>query len=122
MGSQARAIVWAQWRTTRNHFPRSNKAALAVNALLTVVWYGAFAFLAGLAAILLSNPDELNLIHDVLPSALLICFLYWQLIPVLMASMGSSLDIKKLLVYPVPRGSLFWIEVALRISTSVEMM
>jgi len=53
MGSQARAIVWAQWRTTRNHFPRSNKAALAVNAVLTTVWYGGFAFLAGLAAVLL---------------------------------------------------------------------
>jgi ABC-2 type transport system permease protein len=122
MGNQARAIVWAQWRTTRNHFPRSNKAALAVNALLTVIWYGGFAFLAGLAAILLSNPDELSLIHDVLPSALLVCFLYWQLIPVLMASMGSSLDIKKLLVYPIPTGQLFALEVLLRISTGIEML
>jgi ABC-2 type transport system permease protein len=122
MGSQARAIVWAQWRTTRNHFPRSNKAALAVNAVLTTVWYGGFAFLAGLAAVLLSNPDELGFIHDVLPSALLICFLYWQLIPVLMASMGSSLDTKKLLVYPIPTGQLFALEVLLRISTGVEML
>jgi ABC-2 type transport system permease protein len=122
MGNQARAILWAQWRTTRNHFPRSNKAALAVNAFLTLVWYGGFAFLAGLAAILLSNPDELSMIHDVLPSALLVCFLYWQLIPVLMASMGSSLDIKKLLVYPIPTGQLFTLEVLLRISTGVEML
>ncbi len=122
MGNQARAIVWAQWRTTRNHFPRSNKAALAVNGLLTVIWYGGFAFLAGLAAILLSNPDELDFIHDVLPAALLVCFLYWQLIPVLMASLGSSLDIKKLLVYPIPTGQLFALEVLLRISTGVEML
>ena len=122
MGNQARAIVWAQWRTTRNHFPRSNKAALAVNAFLTLVWYGGFAFLAGLAAILFSNPDELSFIHDVLPTALLVCFLYWQLIPVLMASMGSSLDIKKLLVYPIPTGQLFTLEVVLRISTGVEML
>jgi ABC-2 type transport system permease protein len=122
MGNQARAILWAQWRTTRNHFPRSNKAALAVNAFLTLVWYGGFAFLAGLAAILLSNPDELSMIHDVLPSALLVCFLYWQLIPVLMASMGSSLDTKKLLVYPIPTGQLFTLEVLLRISTGVEML
>ena len=122
MGNQARAIVWAQWRTTRNHFPRSNKAALAMNALLTVVWYGGFAVLAGLAAILLSNPEELSFIHDVLPTALLLCFLYWQFIPVLMASMGSSLDIKKLLVYPIPTGQLFTLEVLLRISTGVEML
>ncbi|HTA69847.1 MAG TPA: hypothetical protein VK776_16280 [Bryobacteraceae bacterium] len=122
MGNQARAIVWAQWRTTRNHFPRSNKAALAVNAFLTLVWYGGFAFLAGLAAILLSNPDDVNLIRDVLPSALLVCFLYWQLIPVLMASLGSSLDTRKLLVYPIPTGQLFTLEVLLRISTGVEML
>jgi ABC-2 type transport system permease protein len=122
MGNQARAIVWAQWRTTRNHFPRSNKAALAVNAFLTLVWYGGFAFLAGLAAILLSNPDELSFIHNVLPTALLVCFLYWQFIPVLMASMGSSLDTKKLLVYPIPTGQLFTLEVVLRISTGVEML
>jgi ABC-2 type transport system permease protein len=122
MGNQARAIIWAQWRTTRNHFPRSNKAALAVNALLTVIWYGGFAFLGGLAAFLLSNPEELTFIHDVLPTALLVCFLYWQLIPVLMASMGSSLDTKKLLVYPIPTGQLFALEVLLRISTGVEML
>jgi len=41
-----------------------------------------------------------------LEPTLLMCFLYWQLIPVLMASMGSSLEIKKLLVYPIPRGKL----------------
>ena len=122
MGSQARAIVWAQWRTTRNHFPRSNKTALAVNAVLTTIWYGGFVFLAGMAAIVLANPEELGFIHDVLPSALLVCFLYWQLIPVLMASMGSSLDTKKLLVYPIPTAQLFTLEVLLRISTGVEML
>ncbi len=122
MGNQASAILWAQWRTTRNHFPRSNKAALAVNAFLTVVWYGGFVFLAGLAAVLLANPEELSFIHDVLPVALLLCFLYWQLIPVLMASLGSSLDTKKLLVYPIPTGQLFTLEVLLRISTGIEML
>jgi ABC-2 type transport system permease protein len=122
MGNQARAIIWAQWRTTRNHFPRSNKATLAVNTLLTIVWYGGFAFLAGLAAILLAKPEELRFIHEILPTALLLCFIYWQFIPVLMASLGSSLDTKKLLVYPIPTGQLFTLEVLLRISTGVEML
>jgi ABC-2 type transport system permease protein len=39
-----------------------------------------------------------------------------------MASMGSSLDTKKLLVYPIPTGQLFTLEVVLRISTGVEML
>jgi ABC-2 type transport system permease protein len=93
-----------------------------MNLLLTFVWYGSFAFLAGLTAVVVSDPDELSFLHDILPTALLLCFLYWQLIPVLLASMGSSLDIKKLLVYPVPTGQLFTLEVILRISAGIEML
>jgi len=122
MGNQVRAIVWAQWRTLRNYLPRSNKITFWLTGLFGLVWYGGFAFLAVFAAILFSKADELNFIHTALPTALLVCFLYWQLIPILMASMGSSLEIKKLLVYPIPRGKLFTLEVLLRISTGAEML
>ncbi len=122
MGKQVRAIIWAQWRTLRNYLPRSNKFTFWLTGLFGLVWYGGFAFLATFAGILFSKADELTFIHTVLPTALLLCFLYWQLIPVLMASMGSSLEIKKLLVYPVPRGKLFTLEVLLRISTGAEML
>ncbi len=122
MGNQARAIIWAQWRSIGNRFPRSNKGALLFTGLLTAAWYGSFAFLAGVAAMILSRPQELGFIRNVFPAALLICFLYWQVIPVLMASMGSSLDLKKLLVYPIPTGELFTLEVLLRISTGIEML
>ncbi len=120
--NQARAIVWAQWRTIRNYIPRSSVAGLIFSGLLTTIWYAGFAFLAVVAGIFLSKPDELEFIQGILPNALLICFLYWQLIPVLMASLGSSLEIKKLLVYPIPHGQLFALEVLLRISTGVEML
>jgi len=59
------------------------------------------------AGILFSKADEVSFIHTALPTALLVCFLYWQFIPVLMASMGSSLEMKKLLVYPIPEGEAF---------------
>jgi len=120
--NQAGAIVWAQWRTLRNYIPRSNVAGLVFSGLLATVWYGAFVFLAGLAFVILSRESEIEFIRTILPSALLLCFLYWQLIPVLMASMGSSLEIKKLLVYPIPTGELFTLEVLLRISTGIEML
>ena len=42
--------------------------------------------------------------------------------PILSASMGSSLDMRKLLVYPVPHGKLFQVEVLLRLTTGVEML
>jgi ABC-2 type transport system permease protein len=122
MWNQARAIVWAQFRTARNYIPRSNKAGLIFSALLMAFWYAGFGFLAVLAGIFLANPDELYFVHRVLPTVLLMCFLYWQLIPILMASTGSALDLKKLLAYPIPHQQLFALEVLLRISTGVEML
>ncbi len=122
MWTQANAIVWAQWRTLRNYIPRSNKATFAFTGLLAAGWYGGFAFLATLAGIVAADPDEAGFLGSIFPTALLLCFLYWQLIPVLMASMGSSLDIRKLLVYPIPHRQLFALEVLLRISTGIEML
>lgn len=114
--------MWAQWRSTRNHFPRANLGGLLFTGLLTTIWYGAFAYLAVLAAVLLSQRGELEAFHKILPAALLLCFLYWQVIPVLLTSMGASLDLRKLLVYPIPKRALFAIEVILRVSTGIEMM
>ena len=122
MWNQASAIVWAQWRSTRNHFPRANLGGMLFTGLLTTIWYGAFAYLAVLAGILLSQPGEVESFHKILPAALLVCFLYWQVIPVLLTSMGASLDLRKLLVYPIPQRALFAIEVILRVSTGVEML
>jgi ABC-2 type transport system permease protein len=122
MWSQAGAIIWAQWRSTRNHLPRANVGGLVFTAVLTAVWYGAFAYLAVLAAVLLSRPVELEEFHKLLPPSLLLCFLYWQVIPVLLTSMGASLDLRKLLVYPIPERALFAIEVILRVSNGIEMM
>ena len=67
-------------------------------------------------------PASWRAFHQILPPALLLCFLYWQVIPVLLTSMGASLDLRKLLVYPIPKRALFAIEVILRVSTGVEMM
>jgi ABC-2 type transport system permease protein len=120
--NQISSIVWAQWRSTRNHFPRASLSGLIFTGVLTAFWYGAFAYMAVLAAILLSRPGELEAFHKILPPALLLCFLYWQVIPVLLTSMGASLDLRKLLVYPIPKRALFVIEVTLRVSTGVEML
>jgi ABC-2 type transport system permease protein len=122
MWNQAGAIVWAQWRSTRNHLPHANLGGMLFTGVLTAIWYGAFAYMAVLAGILLSDPGELAAFHKILPAALLLCFLYWQVIPVLLTSMGASLDLRKLLVYPIPKRALFVIEVILRVSTGVEML
>lgn len=122
MWNQARAIVWAQGRAVRNHIPRSNLTGLLLPTLLVAFWYGGFGFLAVMAGIFLAQPDEMEFVHRVLPAALLVCFLYWQVIPILMASTGAALDMRKLLVYPIPHRELFTLEVLLRISTGFEML
>jgi ABC-2 type transport system permease protein len=122
MWNQPRAIVWAQWKTVRNYFPRASAGAMAFSAILSLLWYGLFAFLAIGAAFLTSNADDLENIAKIVPGALLLALLYWQVIPILMVSMGSSLDLKKLLVYPIPTGQLFGIEVLLRVTTGIEVL
>lgn len=122
MWNQSRAIIWAQWHTVRNYVPRSNKAGLIFSGVLLFTWYAGFAFLALLAAFFLAKPGEIDFARRVLPTVLLICLLYWQVIPILMASTGAALDIRKLLVYPIPHRQLFTLEVLLRISTGIEML
>jgi ABC-2 type transport system permease protein len=122
MWNQTSAIVWAQWRSTRNHFPRANLAGLIFTSVLTALWYGGFTYFAVVVGYLLSRREELEAFHRILPPALLLCFLYWQIIPVLLTSMGASLDLRKLLVYPIPHRALFGVEVVLRVSTGVEML
>src|SRR6185503_5594933 len=57
-----------------------------------------------------------------LPAGLLGVCLYWQIVPVVSASMGSALDMRKLLIYPAPHGNLFAVEVLLRLTTAFEMV
>lgn len=122
MGSRAGAILWAQWRTLRNLLPRSSKAGILFSILIGAVWYGSFTALAIASGFLLADPEELAVIARILPGALLLAFLYWQLIPLLLVSTGSALDLKKLIAYPISPRELFGIETLLRLSTGIEVI
>src|SRR5579872_2497877 len=117
--NQARAIVWAQWRTALNFYPRGG---VAWTAIIGAIWYG-FWLVGSLAALrLASDPANLNLIRAALPGTLLIVLLYWQVVPLLMAATGASLELRKLQVYPIPTSQLFGIEVLLRVTSGIEMV
>ena len=45
MFEQIRAIAWAQFRTTRNHLPRTNVGSILLG-LLSLLWYGLYVALA----------------------------------------------------------------------------
>jgi ABC-2 type transport system permease protein len=93
----------------------------AVTLVVALIWYGMWVVAAWAAAIGIANADA-AVLRIYLPLGLLGVFAYWQLMPVLSASMGSALDLKKLLAYPIPHDKLFTVEVLLRLTTAAEML
>ena len=86
-----------------------------------LLWYGLWVVVACAAFLGVSgaSAEKLRLLLPV--GALAVC-LYWQVMPILSASMGSSLDMRKLMVYPVPHAKLFQVEVLLRLTNGLEML
>jgi ABC-2 type transport system permease protein len=111
------AILRAQWLSMRRLSGRS----LAVNIIAGVIWYGLWVGIAVAAGIVTAFSDADGL-RTYLPMGTLGATAYWQLMPVLSASMGSSLEMRKLLAYPMPHSRLFLVEVLLRLTTAVEML
>lgn len=116
------AILRAQWLSMRSFRPGSRRRGIMFSIITGVVWYGFWSFLALGAYRFTSNPENRTEIEAGLPSGLMFVFLYWQLAPLVSASLGASLDLKKLLIYPIPHRTLFLVEVLLRLTTSAEML
>ncbi|MEQ1948959.1 MAG: hypothetical protein ABL995_17340 [Bryobacteraceae bacterium] len=117
--THASSIVWAQWRTLRNYYPRGG---VAWTAIVGFIWYGLWTAFSLALIKVFSEAATLPLIPKLLPTALLIVILYWQFIPLLMATTGSSLELKKLRAYPIPNYELFTLEVLLRLTAGIEMV
>jgi len=92
------------------------------SAITGLVFYGVFALIALGAMFYFSNPANASSFLPVLSSALVFVMLYWQIAPVLSAGFGASLDLRKLLIYPIPHGKLFTVEVLLRLTNCAEML
>ncbi len=116
------AILRAQFLSMRSFRLDSRRRGAIFSILTSLVWYGIWIFVAFMAEDFCSSPETSTLLHHGLPAGLMFVFLYWQLTPIMSASMGASLDLKKLLIYPVPHRKLFAIEVLLRLTNCVEML
>lgn len=116
--TQAWAVVWAQWRSYRNYAARSSVAAAVI---VSVLWYGLWTAAAVAAGMVMARA-EANEMIGAISGALLLVTLYWQLIPMMMAATGMSLDLSKLKIYPIPVRELFTIEVVLRATAAMEMI
>jgi len=120
MRDQALAILWAQWRSVRNYLPKSDSATV-LTVLIGLVWYGLWTGGAVAVALICLESSQVML-QRFLPGTLLLGLLYWQTIPILMASTGHSLEIRKLIVYPIVHSELFALEVLLRVTAAAEMI
>ncbi len=117
---QLRLIFWVQQKTLRNVYARASKGGTAISILVSLFWYGGAVLLAaGLAYILTITPPKR--FADAFGPMLFMMTCIWQGFPILMGSSGAHIDIRRLLVYPIPTGQLFTLEVVLRISTAIEM-
>jgi ABC-2 type transport system permease protein len=117
-----RAILRAQWLSMRIFRLASGRRGAVFSAIVAVLWYGFWTILAVVAEELTAAPQLRTQIENWLPAGMLAVFAYWQLAPLASASLGASLDLRKLLVYPVPRRSLFLVEILLRITTCAELL
>lgn len=117
-----KAIVWAQTRISRNFFLRANKGGLALKWLMAMMWYGVWLLGAAGVAFLVSGRVPLTVVERALPGALFLIGFFWQLFPIILASQGAFLDMRKLLVYPIPDSQLFLLETVLRVTTAFEMI
>ncbi len=120
---QLRAILWAQFKGIYNRFSGGGSAGgRAVYWVSSILWYGIVVFLAWLAATSLPYVSTRSVLTTVVSSGLLLATVFWQIVPVMLATNGLSLDLKRLMVYPIAPARLFAIEVVLRASTGVEVL
>jgi len=117
-----RAILRAQWLSMRTFRLASGRRGAIISVIIAVLWYGFWTFLGVVAEELMAAPGLSARIPAWLPLGLLGVFAYWQLAPLASATMGASLDLRKLLLYPVPRRALFNVEILLRLTTCAELL
>ncbi len=121
MPGQITAILWAQWRALCNFRPTEGHAGRVLGVVMSLIWYGMWAGLAVAVAAVVSSLDLAGL-RVAMPWGLMAVCLYWQLAPLITGSAGVSIDIRKLLPYPVPPGRLFAMELTLRAVAGLEML
>ncbi len=119
--SRIAAILWAEWRALLRFRPREGRSGIVLAGLMALAWYGLWCALAA-AAHSYAASARVSQLAQALPRALMLILFYWQLSPVLTASLGASLELEKLLIYPIPFRQLFLVETLLRLSTSLEIV
>jgi hypothetical protein len=115
------AILRAQLLSMRFRVGTRRKGAV-FSVLTGLAFYSVWAFLSLGVMLYFADPQGAPNFLPVLSTGLFFVMLYWQLAPVISAGFGASLDLSKLLIYPIPRRKLFAVEVMLRLTNCAEML
>jgi hypothetical protein len=112
------AILRAQFLSMR----LAGRGGPVFSLVTGAIYYGFWGFVAFGAVIFFARADNQPYFLPVLSSGLLFVMLYWQLAPVISAGFGATIDMRKLLAYPIPHRKLFTVELLLRLTGSGEML
>ena len=115
------AILRAQLLSMR-FGARNRRTGSIFSVIASAIFYGLWTFFALAVMMFFATPENAPTFTAALSGGLLFVVAYWQLAPVLSASFGASLDLRKLLPYPIPIVQLFTVEVLLRVLTCAEML
>jgi ABC-2 type transport system permease protein len=119
---QILALVEIQIRCLLNAFrQRGRGRAMLISLAVSVVWYGLWLAAAVASAIVPSLVGRED-IEKALPGLLFMMLAYWQLAPVITMSLGVSLQMRQVAIYPVSTPTLFAVECLLRLGTGLEMV
>jgi len=119
---QIRTLLALQRRAIVNaFFDRKQRYGLLASLITGGLWYGLWITVAIICAV---APSYIGLdeIETSMPGFLLFALGYWQLSPLVTLSLGASLEMRKLALYPVSVPTLFFVECLLRLWTAVEMI
>jgi len=100
---------------------RSERWGLLLSAAVAAIWYGLWTA-GGVGLFALAMLADAERLSSVVPSVLMFIFLYWQLAPLLTATMGMSIDLRKMALYPIGVRALFAVECLLRLVMGAEML
>lgn len=120
--SQALTVVWAQLRMYRNTLGRRGAAATVFNFAATGFWYVGAVLLAYLAMSYFASLTDPREMTRSLVIALFGITAYWQFSPIISVSFGLALDLKRLLIFPIPFRQYFFIELLLCVPRNAEML
>jgi ABC-2 type transport system permease protein len=100
----------------------ARRGGVIFSAITGLIFYGVFVLIAFGAVFFFEDPANAPNVFPVLSSVLALVMLYWQIAPVLSAGFGTALELRKLVIYPIPHRKLFTVEVLLRVTSCSEML